>query len=478
MHYIALAAGFDGTLARDGQCDARCVDALRSLAATGRKLILVSGRGLRDLLERFAQIDVFDFVVAENGAVLYRPATRESAILAQAPSELLVQELERRGVEPLSVGNAVIRTDCSNRDEVGDTARRLGLDIQLLDDRLNLVVMPADVSKASGVHAALCELGLSFHNLVVIGTDAADVGLFRSAQCAVAVNNASGDLKRAADQVTAAQNCDGFLELASTLLSGEMLKVPARHRIPLGVCEDGREMALSPCQDSLVICGESDAGRSTLCQRLIAGLMARKYQCCVVTDALGDIGGDAAAFRAGMIVMGSALAAPRLNDVMAALEAPHANIAVDLAGMAHDLRQSFTQELLHRMHGLHERAGRPHAVLLHDARRLLNPEWNYRALAGQVEFTMIYASTSMRDLPAAILDQATLVVSVDSDPDEAGSPMASLVRSSPRHVAGAAGDVDEEHHTTAAEGAICRLRVSPEATSDSASSSGRTLVTG
>src|SRR3982750_4504041 len=105
MHYVAIAAGFDGTLAQEGASDARCVHALRLLGASGRKLILVSGR---DLLERMPEIGVFDFVVAENGAVLYRPATRESAILGQAPSELLLQELQRTGVEPLSVGNAVI----------------------------------------------------------------------------------------------------------------------------------------------------------------------------------------------------------------------------------------------------------------------------------------------------------------------------------------------------------------------------------
>ena len=96
MRYVALAAGFDGTLARDGHCDQRCVEALRSLAATGRKLILVTGRVLRELLEIFPEARLFDYVVAENGAVMYRPATRQSAILAQAPPEILVQELQRR----------------------------------------------------------------------------------------------------------------------------------------------------------------------------------------------------------------------------------------------------------------------------------------------------------------------------------------------------------------------------------------------
>ena len=76
MRYVALAAGFDGTLARDGHCDERCIEALRALAATGRKLILVTGRELRELLEIFPEARLFDYVVAENGAVMHRPATR------------------------------------------------------------------------------------------------------------------------------------------------------------------------------------------------------------------------------------------------------------------------------------------------------------------------------------------------------------------------------------------------------------------
>ena len=89
MRYVVLAAGFDGTLARDGRCDERSVAVLRALAATGRKLILVTSRELRDLLDVFPEARLFDYLVAENGAVVHRPAARESAILAQAPPEAI-----------------------------------------------------------------------------------------------------------------------------------------------------------------------------------------------------------------------------------------------------------------------------------------------------------------------------------------------------------------------------------------------------
>ena len=74
MRYLALAVDYDGTLAHHGTVSPNTVEALKQLAATGRKLILVTGRELEELLGVFAEIDLFDRVVAENGALLYRPA--------------------------------------------------------------------------------------------------------------------------------------------------------------------------------------------------------------------------------------------------------------------------------------------------------------------------------------------------------------------------------------------------------------------
>ena len=73
MRYLALASDYDGTLASDGRVDDITVAALERVRATDRKLILVSGRILADLKRVLPRIDLFDVVVAENGAVLYQP---------------------------------------------------------------------------------------------------------------------------------------------------------------------------------------------------------------------------------------------------------------------------------------------------------------------------------------------------------------------------------------------------------------------
>src|SRR5436309_15493066 len=109
MRYLALAADFDGTLAHDGRVDRPTLAALARLRASGRRLLLVTGRELDELLATFPEIGLFDRVVAENGALLYDPATKAARILAPAPPPALLDELRRRGL-PFSAGRPVVAT--------------------------------------------------------------------------------------------------------------------------------------------------------------------------------------------------------------------------------------------------------------------------------------------------------------------------------------------------------------------------------
>src|SRR5262245_65583748 len=107
MRYAALACDYDGTIALHGLVDAPTVAALQRLRASGRRLILVTGRDLDDLIRVFPDLHLFDRIVVENGAVVYDPATRDVQLLAAAPPDEFAKELERRRVAPLSVGRAI-----------------------------------------------------------------------------------------------------------------------------------------------------------------------------------------------------------------------------------------------------------------------------------------------------------------------------------------------------------------------------------
>jgi HAD superfamily hydrolase (TIGR01484 family) len=78
-----LAADYDGTIARDSRVDASTYRALERLKETGRRLVLVTGRELRHLED--ANLDLFDRVIAENGAVIYDPGMKRRCVIADRP---------------------------------------------------------------------------------------------------------------------------------------------------------------------------------------------------------------------------------------------------------------------------------------------------------------------------------------------------------------------------------------------------------
>src|SRR4051812_40365384 len=108
MRFIALATDYDNTLAADGMVADDAREALRRLRDSGRKLILVTGRELEDVRVICPHLDLFDRVVAENGGVVYRPATGEHRMLAPAPPREFIRALRDRGVGHIGVSSTLV----------------------------------------------------------------------------------------------------------------------------------------------------------------------------------------------------------------------------------------------------------------------------------------------------------------------------------------------------------------------------------
>jgi HAD superfamily hydrolase (TIGR01484 family) len=87
MRYVGLVCDYDGTLAHDGVVPASTVEALKRVARSGRRLLLATGRQLDDLLRVFPEAKIFDRLIVENGAVVYRPAQQTQKVLASKPPD-------------------------------------------------------------------------------------------------------------------------------------------------------------------------------------------------------------------------------------------------------------------------------------------------------------------------------------------------------------------------------------------------------
>ncbi|TIX75382.1 MAG: HAD-IIB family hydrolase, partial [Mesorhizobium sp.] len=190
MYALALATDYDGTLAENGIVSDATRAALGRLKETGRKLIMVTGRELADLESVFPELGIFDKVVAENGALVYTPASKEERILAPAPPAEFVDRLMIRKIAPLSIGRSVVATREPNETIVLEVIKDLGLELEIIFNKGAVMVLPSGVNKATGLAAALEDLGLSAHNVVGIGDAENDHAFLRAVGFGVAVANA------------------------------------------------------------------------------------------------------------------------------------------------------------------------------------------------------------------------------------------------------------------------------------------------
>ena len=222
MRYRALATDYDETIAEHGVVRPATLKALRRVRESGRKLLLVTGRDLRDLRSACPYLGDFDLVVCENGAILLDPASGAESFLAEPPPAKLVEALRRAGVRPLEVCQVMIATHIDQEDLLLRTMLRLGTEAEMIVNKTTVMMLPAGVNKASGLQKALRQLGLDLSDVVAIGDAENDESMLARSAFAVAVANAVPELKAMADLITKGQAGDGAAELIELLLATDL----------------------------------------------------------------------------------------------------------------------------------------------------------------------------------------------------------------------------------------------------------------
>ena len=416
MRYLALAADYDGTLASAGTVDTDTIQAIERLVASGRKLILVTGRVLPEILEIFPQISLCERVVAENGAVLYRPATKEITLLAPPPPSAFLEEVQRRKVEHLTLGNSIVATRVPYETVILDIIRDLGLELRIIFNKGAVMVLSHGINKATGLTAALKQLELSPHNIAAIGDGENDHAMLTYSEYAVAVENAVPMLKETADRTTVGDHGHGVIELINELVENDLAvadRSVARHRIALGTQENGGDITFHPARQNLLLAGTSGSGKSTLATGLLERLGERGYQLCVI-----DPEGDYENFPQA-IVLGTAQDGPSHAEILTALANPNNHVVVNLVGLPLQDRPSFFLTLLPKLQELRSKSGRPHWMLVDETHHLLPVDGNPTApglmkdLAG-----MIYVTVPPAHIEHSILKTVDIVFALGKSPDE------------------------------------------------------------
>jgi hydroxymethylpyrimidine pyrophosphatase-like HAD family hydrolase len=419
MRYIALAVDFDGTIAHDSLCPAHVVEALRRLKETGRRLLLVTGRELPELLSIFPEIGIFDRVVVENGALLYRPASGEKEELGAAPEPAMIEMLKARGV-PLSVGDSIVATVEPHETAVLEVIRDLGLERQVIFNKGAVMILPAGVNKATGLAVALKELGLSARNIVACGDGENDHALLDSSEYSVAVANAIQTLKDRADRVTVEKRGDGILEVIADLIEHDLARSPPRKPrrvVTLGKDAQGNAVTVPAAGVSMLVTGGARSGKSSFVIRMLDRLSDCGYQYCVL-----DTRGEYLDFNPA-VVFGTRTHTPDVTGILTALEKPGVHAVVCLVAVPAGERRAFVAKLLRSLTALREKTGRPHWVVVDEAQEAATDDKVSGELADGPAENAIHVTSDARSLSPAILASSTWWWAAGRTPTPRSPPM-------------------------------------------------------
>lgn len=415
MRYMALAVDYDGTIAKNGKVTRKTLQALERVKESGRHVILVTGRQLDDLINVFPQIEVFERVVAENGALLYNPRTKEETVLGEPVPEELVNALRQRKVKKLTTGHSIVATVEPYDADALDVIQELGLERQIIFNKGAVMILPSGVNKETGLRAALSQLGLSEHNTIGVGDAENDHAFLARCECAVAVANAINSIKERADIVTEGDHGAGIVELVERLLADDLADITGaltRHDILFGMA-GGKEVRLKPAGTSILVAGPSGSGKSTATTAILERLGEAGYQFCLI-----DPEGDYERFP-GAVVVGSATSRPELDEVTQLLSQPEQNVVVSMLDVPLDDRPGFFAGFLPRLLEMRIKTGRPHWIVVDEAHHLLPASWKPAAQELPQELSeLLLITVHPESVSPAVLASVNTVIAVGGETEK------------------------------------------------------------
>jgi len=433
--FKALACDYDGTLATADRIAPVAVQALQCAREAGLRLILVTGRTFFELLRVCERLDLFDAVVAENGGVLYSPATGTIRDQGPPPAPRLLAELDRRGIA-FQAGRVVIATMRSQEAEVRRAMTAAGIGLDLIYNRAALMLLPRGVSKGTGVRQVIREFGFSFHDVMALGDAENDLDLFDACGWTACPMNAVPALMERADWLFPGADGEGVARaIVERIVSGTLPAASSpRHQLTIGWAAGTAELVTIPARGvNVLIHGEPLSGKSWLAGGLIEHLHERRYAVCVL-DPEGD-------YR--MLGWLPKVTWAEVRDVAAAAALlreferdPAACVVADLSTLSHAGRLQVVEAVLSAIRQLRQRVGLPHWVILDEAHYSLHREGVGDSAAGLSDKGFCMATYRASWLRETVRDTVDIeIVSRTSAPEELADLSARVA------VSAATGDV-------------------------------------
>lgn len=255
--YQLIALDMDGTLLNEDKLiSQRTHEAVAALKAVGKRVVLATGRPIQGILKYIQELNLFDehdYVVTFNGALVQ--STKDQTVLVDMPLNLkaykeLYELSKELGVNIHALTENSVLTPVNNPyTEIESRINGIPIIVtpvdEVAEDTLIVKVMFIDapdvleqaiaklpgwvkekysvlrsapyflefldpkVNKGFGVDAVVKTLGLSQKQVICVGDAGNDLAMIEYAQLGVAMENATAELKAAADYVTLSNDEDG-----------------------------------------------------------------------------------------------------------------------------------------------------------------------------------------------------------------------------------------------------------------------------
>ncbi len=423
--FQVIAVDLDGTLASDGRLSPQAVEAVDQARQKGQTVVLVTGRIGAELQAEFPHIaDHFDALVLENGAVMV--VKGHMCALAESVDSALDDALAECGV-PFRRGEVLVAIDGKHAATVVEVIGELGLDCQVVRNRTALMVLPAGVTKGSGLHALLDEVKLSPHNTIAVGDAENDLSMFSIAEIGVAVSDAIASVRRHADLVLDEPDGAGVAELLTgPYTTGAQRWCPLRRWIDIGTFDDHTPTRIPGSQGRVFVTGPAGSGKSYL-----VGLMAERWilahYCVLVIDPEGDHVQLQQLSEVEVVDGGDHLSEP--TELVNRL-CPHSSMVVDMSGVAEPAKMEYLHRLRATAEAHREHHGFPHWVIYDEAHLLGTDEEVRWARRGGY----VLSSFAPAALPAHEIDSSDVVLTLADN--DVGAHMALVRRATVRFGSG------------------------------------------
>jgi hydroxymethylpyrimidine pyrophosphatase-like HAD family hydrolase len=399
-----VAVDFDGTLTSGGDSLAPvAVEAIDQARCNGLSVVLVTGRIGAELHAEFPQIaDHVDALVLENGGVVVIDGKTHA--LAPPVDGGLDDALARRGV-PYRRGEVLVAVDSEHAATVVEAIGELGMDYQIIRNRAALMVLPAGITKGTGLCALLAKMNLSPHNTVAVGDAENDLSLLAVAEIGAAVPDAVSSVQRIADVVLDEPDGAGVAALLTgPYLVGAQRWCPPRRWVEIGAFDDGTSTRLPGSQGRVLVTGPAASGKSYL-----VGLMAERWilagYCVLVIDPEGDHVQLQQLNQVQVLDGGHHL--PEPAEVVNAMR-PQSSMVVDMSGLNEPSKTDYVHRLRSTAEAHREQYGYPHWVIYDEAHLLGDGEQAHWARRGGY----VLCSFAPASLPADEIDSSDVVLTL------------------------------------------------------------------